>query len=54
MIKWLRLHRPSTGSYLSVEMQVPVSSLAIAERWAQWRYPAWEVLNGSPMFIDGE
>lgn len=54
MIKWLRLYRPSTGSYLTVEMVSPVSTLDIAERWAQWRYPAWEVLNGSPIYIDGE
>ena len=54
MIKWLRLHRPSTNSYLTVEMAAPVNSMDMAIRWAQWRYPAWEVLNGSPMYISEE
>jgi hypothetical protein len=52
MIKWLRLQRLRTESYLTVEMNCPVASLEIAERWAQWKYPTWQVVCGSPLNPD--
>lgn len=54
MIRWLYLHRPSTDSFLSVEMQVPVSTIEIAERWANYRYPNWQVVAASNIYLGDE
>lgn len=51
MIRWIRLWRAHTNSFLTVEMVAPVNSMDQAINWAKWKYPGWDVTHGSPCYI---
>lgn len=47
-VNWLRLERPSTGSWLTYRLDSPME-FGDTDRYVQKMLPGWEVVSGSPV-----
>ncbi len=45
MIKYIRINRSSTSSWMTLQLPWPMT-LEDAEKWCQWNMVGWEVFSG--------